>query len=213
MVGTGKSAWIAVDEPSAQLLAKYRDGGDERAAETLYARYVERLTHYARARLSPRLAGRFDPEDVVLSAYRSFFIGARDGRFSLKRSGDLWRLLVRMTQYKLYRKAAHHTAQLRSVDSERDLASDSDLSRWCLSREPTPDEAIALADELELVMANLTPLARRVLELRLQGETTTEIAAEVDYSERSVRRMLEFIRERLEQRYDEASNESPGTAR
>lgn len=89
--------------------------GDERAAEQLFAQYVGRLTALARARLSPRLSARTDPEDVVLSAYRSFFVAAREGQFTLARSGDLWRLLVAITLHKLYRQVRRHEAASRSA--------------------------------------------------------------------------------------------------
>ena len=46
-----------------------------------------------------------------MSAYRSFFIGAREGKFELRHAGDLWRLLVEVTLHKLYRSAEHHSAQ------------------------------------------------------------------------------------------------------
>ena len=63
---------------SLVLLERFR-GGDELAAEALFARYFERLTALARSRLSPRLARRTDPEDIVLSVYRSFFVEAQRG--------------------------------------------------------------------------------------------------------------------------------------
>ncbi len=46
-------------EPSAELLANYR-AGDERAAATLYERYIGRLTRLAASRLSAKLARRTD---------------------------------------------------------------------------------------------------------------------------------------------------------
>ena len=87
----------------------------------IFLRYFERLTALARSRLSPRLASRTDPEDVVLSVYRSFFIDARAGRFTLSRGGDLWRLLASITKHKLLRQARHHGADRRSVDLESPL--------------------------------------------------------------------------------------------
>src|SRR2546421_597587 len=186
-------------ETSAELLARYRDG-DEQAAGMLFQRYVKRLTLLARARLSPRLASRTDPEDIVLSAWRSFFVGARAGRFSLRRSGDLWRLLVSITLHKLYHQVRHHTAEVRSVDSEQPL--DRVPEQWtpAADREPTPEEAVMLAEELELIMSRLDPFGRRVFELRLQGEQLEAIAAATGRSERTVRRTLELIRELLTSR-------------
>lgn len=189
-----------MDDPSVELLSRYRDG-DQQAADELFARYMERLTVLARTRLAPKLARRIDPEDVVLSAYRSFFIGASEGRFLLRRSGDLWKLLVRMTLHKLYRQAAHHTAEKRSVDLEFRIDDNDGLVDFCVSREPMPDEVVALSDDLEVLMADLPLLARRVLELRLQGEKLAEIAVEVNHSERTVRRMLNLVRNCIERRW------------
>ena len=183
---------------SAELFARYQ-GGDDEAAEEIFERYLERLTRLARSRLSPRLASRTDPEDVVLSAWRSFFLGARAGKFTLRRSGDLWRLLASITMHKVYRQARQHTAERRSVGVEQSLER---MQEFLPARdqEPSPEEALALAEELEAVMSKLDAFGRRVLELRLQGETLAEIAADTGRSERTVRRMLAHLRELLAQR-------------
>lgn len=172
-------------------------GGDEKAAELLFLRYVERLTAIARAHLAPKLAVRTDPEDVVMSAYRSFFLGVRNGRFSLDRSGALWRLLVAITRHKIYRQARRHLATSRSVRSEV-VATDKDF----LSRQPPPEQAIDMADELESLFNRLEPFARRVLELRLQEESLASISEQTGRSERTIRRTLSAIRESLERRLD-----------
>lgn len=182
------------DLPSDQLLLRSRDG-DEDASREIFERYLARLTALARSRLAPRLAGRTDPEDIVLSAYRSFFVGARDGRFVLQRSGDLWRLLVSITLHKLYRQVKRHSAESRDVQREKMLE-----EAHALSREPTVDEAVALADELEAILKPLDPLLRRVLELRLQGQSLEEIAAITMRSERTVRRSLAELREAIASR-------------
>ena len=183
---------------SAELLQQFRRG-DEAAATELHDRYVARLIALARSRLGGRLAARLDADDVVQSAYRSFFLRARAGQFSLQRSGDLWRLLARITLRKLYRQADRHTAERRSVQRETAaLALESDAAFALKSREPTPDEAAALADELAFAMRRLNEFERRVLELRLQEQTIDEIAAELGRSERTIRRTLATIRHRLE---------------
>ncbi|MEK6236675.1 MAG: ECF-type sigma factor [Planctomycetales bacterium] len=172
---------------SAELLARYQ-GGDESAAEEIFLRYVDRLTLLARSRLSAKLAQRVDPEDVVLSAYRSFFLRARDGAFSLERSGDLWRLLVAVTLRKVFRQAERHQAEKRSVHRETSLESLHDPSR--LAREPSPHEAAVLAEEFERLTAGLSELERRILEMRLRGHSVDEIAADAKRTERTVRRVL-----------------------
>jgi DNA-directed RNA polymerase specialized sigma24 family protein len=185
---------MPAEDLSAEILQRYRDG-DERAADELFSRYVGRLTLLARSRLSPALASRTDPEDVVLSAYRSFFIRARDGRFALRRSGDLWRLLVAITLHKLYRQARKHKAERRALAARESQAPSGE--RLHLSREPSPEEAVALADELETLFSQLDAVSRRVVELRLQDREISEIAAEVGRTERTVRRALAAVRKRL----------------
>src|SRR5580693_7271824 len=116
---------MEIDETPAEwtslvLLERFRDG-DDQAAEALFSRYFERLTLLARSRLSPRLASRTDPEDIVMSVYRSFFVGVRRGRFALSRGGDLWRLLASITRHKLLRQVRYQRAECRSVDIELPL--------------------------------------------------------------------------------------------
>jgi RNA polymerase sigma-70 factor (ECF subfamily) len=189
-----------VDDEAAHLLARLREG-DQDAASELFRRYAERLVALARSRLSAKLTPRLDPEDVVQSAYRSFFAGARDGRYDLERWGDLWRLLVTITLNKLHHQHKRNTADRRSVD--RELNSDAvertgGIPPGLLTREPSPVEAIALAEELEQLMRRLEPLHRRMLELALQGYGVEEIAADTQRSERTVRRVLERVKQELE---------------
>jgi RNA polymerase sigma factor (sigma-70 family) len=178
--------------------------GDELAAESLFSRYFSRLTALARSRLSPRLARRTDPEDVVMSVYRSFFVGARAGRFTLNRGGDLWRLLSSITKHKLLKKTRHEQAGRRSVNRDVPLDPASEGEFVAQGQQPIPEDALALVDELEQVFSKLDLLSRRVFELRLQGAQIAEIAQDTGRSERTVRRMLGEIRNLLAQRLDNA---------
>ena len=105
---------MANTNSSARIFASVCSG-EPGAADELFYRYLQRLSLLARSRLSPRLARRFDPEDVVMSAYRSFFIAADTGRFSIEQSGQLWALLTTITLRKLYRSVAHHSAEKRDL--------------------------------------------------------------------------------------------------
>ena len=188
------------EEPTAEILDRYRRG-DSAAADELFARYVERLTRLARARLSPMLAVRTDPEDIVMSAYRSFFVGARAGRFTLSRSGDLWRLLATITLRKLYRQARRQRTAGRSAAMETPLA-----EKDAFGREPSPEEVVGMSDELESLLSRLDPLAQRV-ELRLQEESLATIAELTGRSERTIRRTLAEIRGSLAKQMERAGDE------
>ena len=188
-----------MENPSADLVIRWR-GGDQGAAGEIFSRYAQRLLALARSRLSVRLARHIDPEDVVQSACRSFFLGARDGRYVLKRSGDLWRLLVAITVHKLQHQVERRSAGKRDLAREVQLDDPREPLRLpadTLAREPTPAEAAALADMVENLLAPLEPLQRRMVVLRLDGNSLEEIAQEVARSERTVRRVLEQFKESL----------------
>jgi RNA polymerase sigma-70 factor (ECF subfamily) len=190
-----------VDDPSVNLVARWRTG-DQRAAAALYERYAGRLIALARSQLSAKVSHRVDPEDVVQSVYRSFFVESRDGRYGLERGGDLWRLLVTITFHKLRNQVKHGRRAKRDRDRERSFGSEDSLHGIggpALTDAPSPIEAVALADELEQVMAQLKPAQRPILELRLQGYNIAEIAAQLHCGERTVRRVLEQVKDYLQQ--------------
>jgi RNA polymerase sigma-70 factor (ECF subfamily) len=190
-----------VDQGSAELVTRWRQG-DEQAADELFRRYAGRLLALAQSRLSEKLALRVDAEDVIQSVYRSFFVHARAGRYIFERSGDLWKLLVAITLHKVRGQAEFHGAEKRALDREQSAgtagADWQGMSMQALTRQPTPLEAAALADELEQVMRALETPQRRMFELRLQGYSIEEIAAECDCSVRTVKRGLALIRQVLE---------------
>jgi RNA polymerase sigma factor (sigma-70 family) len=207
----GRAGWLdcprlPMDVPeSAELLARWRDG-DEQAAAAIVERFTERLLALARSQLSERIARRVDAEDVVQSAYRTFFAGARDDRYVLRHSGDLWHLLASITCHKLQHHVARHTAARRSIEREAGFGRESSLlllGAEVVARAPTPAEAAALVDELEHLLRPLKPLHRRMVEMRLQGHSLEEIAAATERSERLVRRVLDQIKSQLRQRYPE----------
>jgi len=191
------------DHASAELLARVQ-AGDELAAEELFQRFAERLIGVAGARLSARMARRVDAEDVVQSAYRSFFTKARDGRYSVQRSGDLWRLLVGITLHKLHHQIERHSAGKRAVKAEKHgipvVEVADNLLHLAKARGPTPLEAAALIDEVQSLLNQMEPHHRPILELRLQGHNHAEIAEQLPCSERTVRRVLDSVKQLLKQR-------------
>ena len=190
-----------VDSETAQLVTEWR-AGSQQAATALVQRYMARLTALARSRLPTPFAHRIDPEDVVQSVYRTFFAGAREGRFELHRGGDLWRLLVAITVHKVHNQIKWNAAGKRAVTCEQtygDEASLDGLQPHQLASDPSPLDVIVLLDEVEQLMRQLAPPERRMIELRLQGYTLDEIAADTSCCQRTVRRVLERVKQHLEQ--------------
>lgn len=202
-----------MDEPSANLVARWQDG-DEQAAAELYHRHARRLIALARSRLASGLNGRVDPEDVVQSAYRCFFASARKNDLVLAQGGDLWRLLVHITLAKVRDAVKHHTAGKRSIRAEQAFHAAGDNEAELLAQEPSPVAAAMLGDMVEHLMRSLKPHERRVVELRLQGHTLYEIAAHRSCSLATVCRILDKVKERLaEQSAQVPSGPSGGVMR
>jgi eukaryotic-like serine/threonine-protein kinase len=179
---------------SLVLLEDFRIGNNL-AAEALFSRYFERLKALAQSRLPSRLIRRTDAEDIAMSVYRSFFAGARAGRFTLTRTGDLWRLLSAVAKHKLFRQIRHHMAGCRALDSEVPIDQIENGTIPAHMRTPSAEEAVACSDELEWIFGRLDTTGRRVLELRLQGAELAEIAQVTNRSPRTVRRVLAQARD------------------
>ena len=183
--------------------------GDEEAAREVFQRYLGRLVALARSRLSEKLQRKVDADDVVQSAFRSFFVRARDGQYTIERSGELWSLLASITRHKLLKKAEHFRQQKRNLDRDQPLAAGADGTERELpaAGEPTDAEALALTDEVEFLMRGLDDVQRTMLELRLQDQSIPDIARAVERSERTVRRFLGGFRDELAQRLQSLRDE------
>lgn len=189
------------EEPADNLLERVQQG-DQAAATELFRRYVARLMALARSRLPSTLAQRVDPEDVVQSAYRSFFAATAEGRYDSQRGEDLWALLATITLHKVHRQIERFKAQKRDWERELHFGSEESLvslRAQALAAQPSPAEAAALADEVAHLMRRLDPGQRLVLELRLQGHMLEEIAVQTGRSVRTVRRILDQVKSCLEQ--------------
>ncbi len=200
-----------MDDVSVHLLARWRDG-DQQAAAELFDRYAKRLTALAQRRLPARLGVRVDAEDIVQSVYRSFFIAARNGRYVLERSGDLWRLLFGITMHKVQHQVRYHQAGKRDVDLEQPAGGQNagfSLPADVAAHDPPVEEAVALSDLLEQAMADIEPLERRMIELRLQGYRVGEIAGDTGRCVHTVLRVMDRFKKRLERIEAESRKDGP----
>ncbi len=170
--------------------------GDQDAARELFDAYVARLIPLAKRRISQRLASRVDAEDIVQSVFRTFFARLKDDKFEIGDQDDLFRLLMRITVHKTLRQIAHHKAAKRDPGMELvqgDSAHEQLLQ--LLTNEPTPEATVTFLDQLEHFMGQLQTGDREILELRLQGYSTEEIAEKMGSYDRKIRRVLERIRD------------------
>jgi RNA polymerase sigma factor (sigma-70 family) len=177
--------------------------GNPAAAQPLWERYHSRLLGLARQALQSSPRGHADEEDVVQSAFNSFFQGVANGRFpQLNDRDNLWRLLVVLAARRAIdqvrrerrRRPASVTPASELAMSPLELDDDAALEQ-VVSREPTPELAAELVEQYEKLLDRLgDPMLRQLAIWKLEGFTNGEIAAKFGCSRRTVIRKLETIR-------------------
>jgi RNA polymerase sigma factor (sigma-70 family) len=183
---------------------------DPDAAQRLWERYVEQLVRRAgRAlRVAPRRAA--DEEDVVQSAFDSFFQGFARGRFpQLKDRDNLWALLVCITERKASDLVQHERRQKRGggrIVDEAALQGPAASSgaetqiNQIIGHEPAPEFAALVAEEYRRLLDRLGDGDFRQIAIwKMEGYTNAEIAAKIDCAVPTVERRLNRIRKLWEQ--------------
>lgn len=193
-----------MDDPITIWLDELKHA-DHHAAQKLWTHYYSRLIALARRKFNGLPTRTYDEEDAALSAFRSFCNGIANNRFpDLFSRDDLWRLLVTITARKVIaRKRYEHRAR-RGGDRvwEELLFEQSESAAGAAngieSREPTPEFAMEVAEQLEVLMNNLDqPILREIVSMKLEGYTNDEIAQRLGCTRRSVQRKLAVIRAEL----------------
>ena len=187
-------------ETFSRLMARLRTGEDAVARE-VFERFAGRLIAMARGRFNRLLARKVDPEDVVQSAFKSFFVRHRAGNLTVGDWDGLWGLLALITLRKCADRAEYFLADRRDACREATApAGGYESKTWVAApdREPRPEEAAILAETVEHLFRDVGVHERPILELSLQGYTASEISVQLGRAERSVRRLREQVRKRIE---------------
>jgi RNA polymerase sigma-70 factor (ECF subfamily) len=194
------------DPAFADLMERLR-AGDSAAAGEVFQRFAQRLIGLARSRLDSQLRQKLDPEDVMQSVFRSFFRRQADGALHAENWDRLWSLLAVITLRKCGHKAEFFHAGVRDVRREgTGPAADPSLALCqAIAREPRPEEVAMLTETVERLLRSLEPRDRTILEQTLQGASVAEVSRRVGFSQRTVERVLDRVRLKLERlRADDA---------
>lgn len=179
--------------------------GDSVASKELWDRYFSRLVGVALKRLR-NAAHDVGGEDIALSALKSVMLGVRSGKFpDLNDRTGLWPLLVSITIRKSQNELRRQFAAKRTVALEQ---REYDLT-VLLAGEPSPEFAVALADEMEQLVCKCEDASLKVIASRkLEGFTNEEIAKELGVSTRTVIRKLKRIQKEWQEPFSEATGNS-----
>jgi RNA polymerase sigma-70 factor (ECF subfamily) len=180
------------------LMTRLRER-DDAAAKEVFDEFAGRLIALARSRLDSHIRRKVEPEDVVQSAFRSFFTRQADGKFELKNWESLWGLLAQITLRKCGHKIKALTGPTRDVRREvpPPRTDDSDIVWEEVARDPTASQHAILDETLEQLRRGLKEREWQVFVLRLQGYTAMEISEQVGRTEYTVAGILKKIRKQL----------------
>lgn len=196
---------MAATDGSVSLWIERLKGGDRAAANALWQRYFTRLVGLARRNLQGIPDHAVDAEDVALSALDSFCRRSEQHQGAavlVNDRDDLWSFLCDIAHNKartLWRKALSlkrgggkvvRAAECREQDGEEDW-----ITRQ-ISREPGPEEAALLAEEMSRLFGCLKEDERNIALLRLEGYSNEEIHERMGIGLSTVERKLHVIRKK-----------------
>lgn len=189
------------EEEISDLIARAR-AGDETAIGEFLRRFEPEVRIMVRGRLPRMLRTQFDSMDFVQAVWQSFFTDLVSRRF--ENSHHLRGFLAGVARNKVYeehrrltRTKKHALAREQSLYVRRGSR---EVELDLVSPEPSPSQAVQASDRLAQLVAGRSLLETQVITLRRQGLTFDEIASRTGVSERSVRRIIDEARARMEAR-------------
>jgi RNA polymerase sigma factor (sigma-70 family) len=180
-------AEVDVNQSITRLIRAVQDDRTS-AVGPLLAAYFDRLVQLARSRLQNLPGMVAYDEDVALRSFYSLCQRVRDPARPLQLASrdDLWRLLATRTISRAIDLIRRHRPG--EVPGQHDV-------QQLLSREPSPEDAAAMADECQRLLNLLDePQLRQIALWKVEGYTNDEIAAKLDCVPRTIERKLSRIR-------------------
>jgi RNA polymerase sigma-70 factor (ECF subfamily) len=163
-------------EEFATFVGRIRAGDAEAAAE-LVRRYEPAVRLEVRLRLqSRRLRRLVDSLDICQSVLASFLVRMAAGQYDLRGPGQLVKLLAAIARNKVAYHARREQAECRDY---RRIEGGDVRGRQLPAADPSPSRLLAGRELLAEVRRHLTSDEWRLAELRGQGHSWAEIAAEL----------------------------------
>ncbi len=191
------------DDDFAELMSRAQSE-DPAAIRDFLARFEREVQMMVRARLPRRLRTQYDSVDFVQAVWKSFFLDLRDQPRDFDNAEHLRKFLAGVVRNKVQEQHRRLTrTEKYNVTREQSLyirRGDRDVLRDVISPDPSPSDEAQERDRLAQLLAGRGPIEVAVVTLRRQGLTFDEIAARVGINERSVRRIIESLRSRMEAR-------------
>lgn len=169
--------------------------GEAGAVRTFWNEYGPMLHEVADRRLAAVLRRRVGAEDVVQSVCRTFLRRVQGGELVLEDAERLWHLLCAIAVAKTREQARYHGRDKRNVHAQIGLEP-AEVGEELVAAMPSPESA-AIAAQIEEAIQGLDEEERQIVLLKIADLTNEEIAEKLGCSERTVRRLIQKVREEL----------------
>ncbi|QEH38474.1 RNA polymerase sigma factor [Aquisphaera giovannonii] len=187
----------------SELLSRAK-AGDEAAIREFVAEFEPEVRIMVRGRLPRLLRTQFDSMDFVQSVWESFFTDLRERSQDFENVRHLRKFLAAVARNKVFEQHRRLTrTEKYTLAKEERLyvrRGGREVGRDFPSPEPTPSQAVQAADRMAQLTAGCTPKEVEVIRLRHDGLTNEDIAERTGLGERTVRRIIEAARARMEGR-------------
>lgn len=171
--------------------------GDESALAELIQRYEAEVRLTARLLLGRALRPHLDTVDLVQSVYHSLLVGLREKKIEVGTPQQFLGLAVTIVR----RKVARHWRRIQRQQRIEPRCDETEEVGDLLTALPTPDagpaETVQYNDTLAHVRDRLDEKDRQLIELRLQGCSTAEVARQLGLDPDILRVRLSRLRRRL----------------
>ncbi len=189
------------DDDFEELLQKTKEGDPEAARRFLDVFQTE-VRAMVRNRLPKKLRNRFDSMDIVQQIWTSFFSDLHEKPRQFDNIQHLRGFLAGVAKNKVFQEHRRQTMTAKfQIDREEPLYVQKGgqvVPRELVGTEPTPSKHAQAGDRFQQLTAGRLPHEVEVIKLRRQGWTFEEIAEQTQLSDRTIRRIIDSARARLE---------------
>jgi RNA polymerase sigma-70 factor (ECF subfamily) len=172
--------------------------GDEDAVAQLLLHYEKEVQRTARALLSRSLRSYLEPADLVQSVHRTLLHCLREDKIEITSPEKLCALAVTVARRKIIQHWRHHECERRFHQALAETEGPGMAATVGPTPAPDPVEKAEYKELLERLEGSLDETERRVVELRLQGCSTAEVARELGLDADVLRVRLSRLRQRLQ---------------
>jgi RNA polymerase sigma-70 factor (ECF subfamily) len=183
--------------PFRDLVARAK-AGDQAAMGELFRTHYPKITRVISRRLNRPMRSLFDSTDFASDVFKSLI--AKFDRFDFKSEDAFLCFLQQAAEQKIIDQHRRITSQKRDKSREQSLdgavGPDGDYGPLPVpGHDPTPSQVVSAEETYDLMRARMDAEHQKVLELRREGWTNSEIAAMLNWSVRKVQRTLEDLKD------------------